>query len=245
MTGEHECLSVLQNAMNGRVVGQFLLLTSACLLPIAYGSVDLDAHTYDESAISSVNRYNVQGRVLWPDELVTASQVQLILLLDGGERRTAWPKPDGSFIFYNIPAGPHMLETVAASLVYPQIHIDVDDDYGGSINAWYAEQPTMQLKPFLLRPIHKAEYFEVKQPFNVIAFLRTPYGMMIAVGLIAVFILPKLRVDPEEYREMMENRDAALRGRNRREVEQRPPQQRITSGASGSQGGAPTRRRRE
>lgn len=55
------------------------------------------------------------------DELATASQVQLMLLLDGGERRTAWPKPDGSFVFYSIPAGPHMLETAAPSLVYPQV----------------------------------------------------------------------------------------------------------------------------
>lgn len=35
------------------------------------------------------------------------------------------------------------------------------------------------LKPFLVRPIHKADYFEHRQPFNVIAFLKTPYGMMI------------------------------------------------------------------
>jgi Protein of unknown function (DUF2012) len=55
------------------------------------------------------------------DELATASQVRLMLLLDGGERRSTWPRPDGSFIFYDVPAGPHMLETVSTNLVYPQV----------------------------------------------------------------------------------------------------------------------------
>lgn len=39
--------------------------------------------------------------------------------------------------------------------------------------------PGQPLKPFLVRPIHKADYFEQRQPFSVIAFLKTPYGMMI------------------------------------------------------------------
>lgn len=58
---------------------------------------------------------------LCADELATASQVQLVLLLDGGGRVTAWPKLDGSFVFYDVPAGPHMLETISTNLVYPQV----------------------------------------------------------------------------------------------------------------------------
>lgn len=46
-----------------------------------------------------------------------------------------------------------------------------------------------------------------RQGFNLWAFLKTPYGMMAAFMLFSIFIMPRLKIDPEEYKEMMGQRD--------------------------------------
>ena len=38
------------------------------------------------------------------------------------------------------------------------------------------------------------------------AYLKTPYGLMLAFALFSVVIMPMLKVDPEEYKEMVEER---------------------------------------
>lgn len=50
--------------------------------------------------------------------------------------------------------------------------------------------------PFVLPPISRVEYFEKHQGFNVMGFLKTPYGMMIGFMFFTLFVLPKIR--PEE-----------------------------------------------
>ena len=55
----------------------------------------------------------------------------------------------------------------------------------------------------VLRPTARATYFEVPQPFNVVAFLKTPYGMLIGFVIFAVVALPRMKIDPEEYEELL------------------------------------------
>jgi hypothetical protein len=47
-----------------------------------------------------------------------------------------------------------------------------------------------------------------RQGFNLWAFLKTPYGMMAAFMLFSIFIMPRLKIDPEEYKEIMGQRDS-------------------------------------
>jgi hypothetical protein len=55
----------------------------------------------------------------------------------------------------------------------------------------------------VLRPTARATYFETPQPFNVVAFIKTPYGMLIGFVAFAVFALPRMKIDPEEYEELL------------------------------------------
>lgn len=54
------------------------------------------------------------------------------------------------------------------------------------------------------------EFFDRKQPFNVMGFLKTPYGMMIGFLVFSLVVLPMLKVDPEEYKAMVEEKDKLL-----------------------------------
>lgn len=48
--------------------------------------------------------------------------------------------------------------------------------------------------PLLLRPIAGLEWFERRQPFSLMGFLKTPYGMMAGFMVFSLFILPRLKV---------------------------------------------------
>lgn len=148
--------------------------------------------------------FTIQGKVLWPDDLTSAAKVKLILSTDGMLQKYAWPQPDGKFAIHNVPAGSHLLDIAAIGLTYPQLRLDVSAQGGGRVLATLADNDLQRLPdPLIIRPVAVAEYFERQVPFNVIGFLKTPYGLMIIFALLAVFVLPQLKVDPEEYQEMM------------------------------------------
>ena len=48
------------------------------------------------------------------------------------------------------------------------------------------------------------------------AFIKSPYGIMICVMVFGLFVFPRLKVDPEEYREFQDS----LRGGQGQEGQQ-------------------------
>jgi Protein of unknown function (DUF2012) len=60
--------------------------------------------------------------------------------------------------------------------------------------------------PLRIPALSMVQYFEQRQGFNVMSFLKTPYGMMMAFMVFTLLIMPMLKVDPEEYQEMVEER---------------------------------------
>lgn len=60
--------------------------------------------------------------------------------------------------------------------------------------------------PLRIPVLSMVQYFEQRQGFNVMSFIKTPYGMMIAFMVFSLLIMPMLKVDPEEYQEMMEEK---------------------------------------
>lgn len=59
-----------------------------------------------------------------------------------------------------------------------------------------------------LAPIAVQQYYEKRAPVDIIGYIKTPYGMMIAFSVAMMFVLPMMKVDPEEYQQMQ----AQLRG---------------------------------
>lgn len=66
-----------------------------------------------------------------------------------------------------------------------------------------AGDTTETLPVLVLRPTARATFFEAPQPFNLVAFLKTPYGMLIGFVAFAVFALPRMKIDPDEYEELL------------------------------------------
>jgi hypothetical protein len=62
----------------------------------------------------------------------------------------------------------------------------------------------------------------MRKPLDVWSMIKSPYGLMFGFMLFGIFVFPMLKVDPDEYKEAMEQ----LRGATGQQTQQ-PQQQRI------------------
>lgn len=58
--------------------------------------------------------------------------------------------------------------------------------------------------PLTLRPAMEAAYYEKRKPFDAWSFIKSPYGIMIVFSLFAIVVFPRLKMDPEDYKEMQD-----------------------------------------
>lgn len=66
--------------------------------------------------------------------------------------------------------------------------------------------PRAQVLPpsLTIPPLSRAVYYEQKPPFNLRSLLLSPYGIMGGLMLFALVVVPRLKVDPEEYAALLE-----------------------------------------
>ena len=90
-------------------------------------------------------------------------------------------------------------------LLIQQIKIVVK---GSTVKATSPDVATAAELPYPLKvpAMGFVSYFEERQPFNIIGYLKTPYGAMIAFMIGSMVLMPMLKVDPEEYKEMVEEK---------------------------------------
>jgi len=148
----------------------------------------------------------VDGKLWLPvftDQNIKSSKIKVLLSVNGGAQLQSFLKADGAFSFHGVPAGTHMIDVVSLELVFPQVRIDVDGSTG-RVAGSYANNPLQGLpSPLTIRPVAKAEYYEKRPPFNLQSMIMSPYGLMIGFMIFALFIMPMLKVDPNEYKEFM------------------------------------------
>lgn len=149
--------------------------------------------------------YPVEGRITVPEGRVPLSKVRVILHANDGRELVAFVKQDGNFVLHDVPVGTHILDVDCMRLLYPQLRVDVSARRNGLVTVSYVDNNHMVLPdPLLIRPLAEARYFEPRQPFNLMAFVKSPMGLMMAFMVFAVVVLPMMKVDPEQYRELME-----------------------------------------
>ncbi|KAL0032014.1 hypothetical protein WJX77_000556 [Trebouxia sp. C0004] len=177
------------------------------LVLLAFGVLAGSFLTFAESYVS----HPVEGKLRLPvfaDKSIRSSKIKLVLSVNGGSQLQAFPTIDGSFLFPSVPAGTHMLDVVSVDLLFPQVRIDVDGSTG-RVSGAYANNPMQGLpSPLMIRPLAKAEYYEKHPPFNLQGIIMSPYGLMIGFAIFAIVVMPMLKVDPNEYKELMGDKQA-------------------------------------
>lgn len=111
----------------------------------------------------------------------------------------------GSFRFDDVADGVYSLDVEASPYVFSAVKVTVKD--GAVKEALASEVGNAQLPLDLdeglrMVPLRITTFFEQRGKFSLWAFLKTPYGAMIGFALFSIVVMPYLKVDPEEYRQM-------------------------------------------
>jgi len=170
-----------------------LLLTFVCALV----SLQLSSGGISE-------KDSIEGRIVLPGGFSIRSDAYVTLFSpsEGSCRRKVFPSEDGRFQFHGVQDGTHSLNVELIPFQFATIKIMKK---GSAVKATASDvQDATVPYPLKLSPLQVMSYFEQKQKFNLMKWVKTPYGIMIAFGVFSVILLPMLKVDPEEYRQMRE-----------------------------------------
>jgi len=148
----------------------------------------------------------IEGVLRMPDG--EAPLVNAKISLDDGDRVTYSKHADGSFVFYNVPPGIHLLDVHSHDFQYGQIKVQLLEekmDEPKCIEYAYPGAPKKAAAyPLNLKPHATYQYFEVKKGFNLFAILKNPMVLMMLFSGGMMFLMPKMMegMDPEERAQM-------------------------------------------
>ncbi|KAF2544684.1 hypothetical protein F2Q68_00029058, partial [Brassica cretica] len=126
------------------------------------------------------------------------------VVLNGGQN-ISFLRPDGYFTFHKVPAGTHLIEVYALGFFFSPVRVDVSARHHGKVQATLTET-RRSLTELVLEPLRADQYYELREPFNVMAILKSPMGLMVGFMVVVVFLMPKLmeNIDPEEMKRTQE-----------------------------------------
>ncbi|KAL6523894.1 hypothetical protein OROMI_030989 [Orobanche minor] len=162
----------------------------------------------------NVEGYSINGKVRFPGSIPTggfsatafglpAKITNVKVILNGGQKVT-FLKPDGYFAFAsdNVPAGTHLIEVAAIGYFFSPVRVDVSARNPGKVQAALTENRRV-LSELVLEPLREEQYYEIREPFNIMSILKSPVGLMIGFMVVVMFLMPKL-VDAEELKRAQE-----------------------------------------
>ncbi|KAG7567706.1 hypothetical protein ISN45_Aa04g005560 [Arabidopsis thaliana x Arabidopsis arenosa] len=155
----------------------------------------------------SEDSYTITGRVKIPPSNVIghiAKFSNVKVILNGGQKIT-FLRPDGYFTFHEVPAGTHLIEVSAMGYFFSPVRIDVSARHHGKVHATLTET-RRSLTELVLEPLKEDQYYEIREPFNILSIVKSPMGLMVGFMVVVVFLMPKLmeNIDPEEMKQAQE-----------------------------------------
>ncbi|KAL8063044.1 hypothetical protein ABFX02_01G002400 [Erythranthe guttata] len=165
------------------------------LLPSALGISD-----------GNVEGYSINGKVRFPGfsaaGLGLPAKISNVKVILNGGQKVTFLRPDGYFSFHNVPAGTHLIEVASIGYLFSPVRIDVSARNPGKVQAALTENRRV-LSELVLEPFREEQYYERREPFNVMSILKSPMGLMMGFMVIVMFLMPKL-VDAEELKKAQE-----------------------------------------
>jgi hypothetical protein len=152
----------------------------------------------------------------------SAAAVEVTLTSRDGRRAArTFADRDGWFAFADVPllpppttpppssssssAADYLLSVSHPDYLYPDVALQVSAK--GVTRAMFAQnRAAIPAHPYLVvPPVSALQYYEQRRPVDVMGMVKSPYGLMVVFMLFSIFVMPMLKVDPEEYREAMDS----------------------------------------
>ncbi|KAK1613032.1 hypothetical protein QYE76_036705 [Lolium multiflorum] len=179
----------------------------ALLVLAVFLSACLDPAAADQPG--SVEGYTIAGRIKIDAASakgfgLPAKTSNTKVILNGGQKVT-FARPDGYFAFHNVPAGTHLIEVSSLGYFFSPVRVDISARNPGHIQAALTENRRV-LNELVLEPLKAEQYYEVREPFNIMSLLKSPMGLMVGFMVLMVFVMPKMmeNIDPEEIKQAQE-----------------------------------------
>ncbi|KAI4982423.1 hypothetical protein ZWY2020_022915 [Hordeum vulgare] len=143
-----------------------------------------DAFSEDSAALGRRPRTPARGIGL----PAMTSNTKVIL---NGFQKVTFARPDGYFAFHNVPAGTHLIEVSSLGFFFSPVRVDISARNPGHIQAALTENRRV-LNELVLEPLKEEQYYEMREPFNILSLLKSPMGMMVGFMVVMVFVMPKM-----------------------------------------------------
>ncbi|KAL6556738.1 hypothetical protein OROGR_006026 [Orobanche gracilis] len=145
----------------------------------------------------NVEGHSINGKIRFPGFSATgfglpAKIANVKIILNGGQK----------FASHNVPAGTHLIEVAAIGYFFSPVRVDVSARNPGKVQAALTENRRV-LSELVLEPLREEQYYEIREPFNIMSILKSPMGLMIGFMVVVMFLMPKL-VDAEELKRAQE-----------------------------------------
>lgn len=146
----------------------------------------------------------IKGTLLLPDD----TPVNMTRLsLNAGEQLT-YSRLDGTFAFYNVPPGVHLVDVHSHTLMFSQVKIQLLEDSMDKPKCIEYAYPGANKQPIahpLVLTAHATyEYFEQRPGFSIFSLLRNPMLLMMLFTVGMMYLMPKMmeNLEPEEKEKM-------------------------------------------
>lgn len=162
--------------------------------------------------------YKIDGRVLLPPDSGRRFTNELQILVDGGKHK-GFLRTDGSFTVHNVPSGSYVVEVFSGKYVFEPIRVDISakgNARARKVNHLRPSQVALLKYPLEMKPISYAQYFQVREKFNILEMLKSPMVLMMVLPLLMLVVLPKMMNmnDPEFKKEMEQSMNMLNTGQN-------------------------------
>ena len=163
------------------------------------------------ASASSVPKGNVQGtlKLHGTDDIMNTT----LITLNNGEFST-YSAPDGSFAFYNVPPGIHVLDVQSLTYVFSQVKIQLlteSIDEPRCIEYYYPGATKAPIAhPIELTALATPQYFEPRAKFSPFVFLKNPMVIMMIFSVGLMLLMPHMmqNLDPEQKEQMRKQMEA-------------------------------------
>eukprot|EP00569_Conticribra_weissflogii_P007909 CAMPEP_0171350336 /NCGR_PEP_ID=MMETSP0878-20121228/36161_1 /TAXON_ID=67004 /ORGANISM="Thalassiosira weissflogii, Strain CCMP1336" /LENGTH=253 /DNA_ID=CAMNT_0011855241 /DNA_START=8 /DNA_END=769 /DNA_ORIENTATION=- len=194
-----------------------LALLTTLLALLASPTPCLSSTTTTTNEPKILQTTTISGRLLLPSVLTNPSpkkshQPPVVLnstritLNDG--THTTYTQPDGTFHFYRVPPGVHLLDVQSRQFHFSQVKIQILPDALDSpkcIEYAFPGAPKQAISHPLELTAHASyDYFEPRQGFSLMGIFKNPMLLLMVATAGMMFWMPKMMegLDPEQKEQM-------------------------------------------
>lgn len=149
---------------------------------------------------------SIQGRLRLPDPSIMLNSTRITL--NDGSQHSTYTQVDGSFVFYRVPPGVHLLDVQSREHHFSQVKIQLLEeamDVPKCIEYVFPGAPKQAIPHPLELTAHASyEYYEPRQGFSMFGMLKNPMFLMMLVSVVGMVMMPKMMegMDPEQKEQM-------------------------------------------